>query len=406
MPMGQLWGLPVNIYPAHQSYASKLQPGVYMMPQPMVASPGTLVYNPPASSPIQAMNKPFIIQQHQWVPERVKDHLTKTPQEPVPTDRPFSSDWNWLDKTFLCLKTFFITTPKTVWKGLKGDKSFSFSESMLLAKIPYYIGGAALASSFLLGGNKREGLRQSVAVISYLLGLTAVNKSINAIYKHRWGIDLDRKYKSKFGLIEPMYASVDFARFDLLSSEDYGRMAQKMGIPKNVHDREGAVQEQIKYAIARSRTMKLLLGYCLSAVGAGYLARTDAWLSMPDKLRTVPAIWKNGALGLGSKLGQSIGVLYDALKTPLAERLSLTGASAWRKATVVGSTAALVAGLGYVLGWGVKSKRYDTSISPADWHDTEGIRHQFEDPLAPLQSVALRAMVDPQDVALDGRVRL
>jgi hypothetical protein len=227
-----------------------------------------------------------------------------------------------------------------------------------------------LVSSYAAGGNKREAIRQGAAVAMYLLGAGATTKLIDSIYKHRWGLDLSRKYRSKFGKIEPMYASVDFARFDLLSDQDYDRLAHKMGIPERVHNREGAVQEQIKYAISRSRTTKILLGTLLSAVGAGYMARTDAWLSLPDKLASLKPLWKSETLGMGAKLGRSIRTIGHALKTPLAERLNLRGASGWRKMVVIGGLGALAAGVLYSLGWGIKRKEYDTTISPADWQAT------------------------------------
>ncbi|MCA9798946.1 MAG: hypothetical protein KC474_05300 [Cyanobacteria bacterium HKST-UBA04] len=333
---------------------------------------------------VQLVNKPVF----PYVPSRIdrpQRRLSANPfstdggptKDHVPEDRPFASDWNIVDKTLLSLKTTFVTLPQTIVAGLRGDKAFSFSDAMLLGKVPYVLGGAMLVGSYLAGGNRREAIRQGAAVAMYLMGALVTNKLVDGIYRHRWGLDLARKYRSKFGKIEPMYASVDFARFDLLSEADYQRLAKKMGIPERVHNREGAVQEQIKYAIARSRTLKILLSTLLSAIGAGYMARTDAWLSVPDKLAALRPVWRDGSTQFFAKVAQSARIITHALKTPFIERLNISQAPGWKKAVVLGGTAVYVGGLLYALLAGIKQKDYDTTISPADWLPTPpGLRYR------------------------------
>lgn len=215
-------------------------------------------------------------------------------------DSPFKDrilQLNGRQKLKLALHNTFVTIPSAVYHGLRGDSSYSFSNFLNIAHIPYYLGGAFLAASFAAGRDRVNFVRQAIGVGLYYLGVAGANHGINALYKHKNGIDLDLRYRKSNGDIEKVFASADFPRFDLLSEEDYQRMARKMGVPDNVADPRHEVQENARRIISTSRADKLILGNLLAAVGAGYLARTNAWARLLGNQGVLKAIWTDPAGG-------------------------------------------------------------------------------------------------------------
>lgn len=267
-------------------------------------------------------------------------------------------DYNFLDKGLNNLKTLFVTLPKTVWRGLKGAEDYTFAETMLVAKVPYYLGGVFLTLSPFIGGNKAEGIRQGAAVALYLLGTAATHTLINTLYRLRYGVDLTMRYRSKTGQVERVFASSDFPRFDLLKPRHYRLMARKMGIPHDVYQPEEAVKEHLRYIIPSSRALKLIVANVLSAVGAGYLARTNAWLEVPKVVPVIKTIWKNPASGFGTKAQRTLTAVAGAFKPVLEDRFKMAGAPWWKKTVVYGSLAALAASVYYILFHAIPQKEY------------------------------------------------
>lgn len=316
----------------------------------------------PSQSGASSLQKPSL--QELMAKRLAYEDLSKRRKE-LPVD--VLLDYTPLDKGLQAIKTLFSTLPKTLVKGLRGDKDFSFSDAMLVAKVPYYLGGAFLASSFLLGGNKLEGIRQGTAVILYLLGTAGSNFAINTLYRLRYGVDLTMMYRSKNGNIEKVFASADFPRFDLLKHHHYQRMAKKMGIPPEVYEQDGAVREQLRYITSSSRALKLIVANLFSAIGAGYLARSNAWAEVPKALPVLRSLIKDPKLSLLKKLSLSTKTVSHALSAPLFERLNMAKANTWQKVIVYGGLATMVGTVLYILGKGTAKKEYTTgSIGPLD----------------------------------------
>jgi hypothetical protein len=210
----------------------------------------------------------------------IPDPITAKEQNlhPVPTDRLL--EYSTLDRFAHHLKTVFVTLPQTVMKGLRGDSDFGFSDFMLISKVPYYLGGTCLVSSFLMGRGKGTALRQGIGVFLYYAGVSLSNHFINGLYRLRYGVDLGQLYRRADGRVEKVFASSDFPRFDLLTPQQYRHMREKMEIPSNVADPDKACRDQISRVISSSRAMKLFLGNIVAAVGAGYLAQSDGWLKL------------------------------------------------------------------------------------------------------------------------------
>ncbi len=211
-------------------------------------------------------------------------------------DTPFSDRLLHLDATDKMRLTFlntFVVLPRAILRGLRGNSDFSFSDFLNVAKIPYYLGGAVLAASFAAGGAKKDFARQAVGVALYYLGVSAANHGINVLYKLRDGVDLSMRYRRFNGDIEKAFASTQFPRIDLLKEEDYRHMMDKMGIPETVADPHREVSDNIKNIISTSRADKLILGNVLAAIGAGYIARSDAWARLLDAGRLLKTIWRD-----------------------------------------------------------------------------------------------------------------
>ncbi len=277
----------------------------------------------------------------------------------IPTD--VLLDYSIFDKVAHRLKTTFVTLPKSVWKGLIGSKDFTFADAMLVAKVPYYLGGLGLTLSPFIGGNKGEGIRQGAAVLLYLLGAMGTNGVINGLYKWRYGIDLTMMYRSKNGPTEYVFASSNFPRFDLLQNKHYRALAEKMGIPFHIQDPQDAVRDQLRYAIVTSRTLKLIVGNIISAIGAGYLAKSDRWADVPKAFPVIRQIWQNRGLGVWGKLSNSAATLGEAFRAVLIERLNVASAPLWRKVVVYGGLASILGTIGFILTRGVPHKRYVTT---------------------------------------------
>lgn len=266
--------------------------------------------------------------------------------------------YNSLDKLAHHLKTLFVTMPKTIWRGLKGDKDFTFSDAMLVAKFPYYLGGMFLALSPCLGGDKKEGVRLGAAALFYLLGTGVSHGLINLLYRVRYGADLTMMYRSKTGQVENVFASTDFPRFDLLTKQQYAKMAYKMGVPLDVPEPDGAIRENLRYIIPNSRALKMIVATVLSAIGAGYLARTDAWLAVPKAFPAACRIWKSPLLDPLKKLQFSFKTLAEAFRGPLLERLGTPKSPLWQRMIVWGGIATVIGTAIHVLLNGIPRKSY------------------------------------------------
>lgn len=301
----------------------------------------------------------------------------------VPVDKIL--DYSFLDKVAYNLKTLFVTLPKTVYKGLRGDADFSFSDFMLISQIPYYLGGLVLTMSFMAGRNKPTAIRQGVGVGLYYLGAMAASKAVNFIYKKRYGVDLDLMYRRADGRVEKVFASVDFPRFDLLSQKQLRTMQDKMGIPSTVADRDQACREQLFRIISSARSMKLILGNVLAAAGAGYFARTDAWARLLDGHGTLKTIWTASRGNILERVSKT-GLWAKSIIGPAVQEkvMGTPGEVApWlRKLTLAGIGATILLCLAESMNV-LKLKRYESSpitLIPRgeNWMNQDSLFNRFQ----------------------------
>jgi hypothetical protein len=265
-------------------------------------------------------------------------------------DSPFTdkilhlSPWQ---KLKLDLRNTFVTIPQGVARGLKGDSNFSFSDFLNIAKIPYYAGGVVLALSFLAGRDRRNFTRQALGVVLYYLGVMATHKGIDALYKAKDGVDLDLRFRKANGDIEKVFASANWARFDLMDEEEYQRLMHEMGIPDNVASPHREVQDQLRRIITTSRADKLILGNVLAAIGAGYIARSDAWARLIGGGKTLMNVLRDPNGGhLPTRLRNAGTAFWGLIKRGVGEKI--TGYAGepnpWMRKSILRAGAALVAG--------------------------------------------------------------
>ncbi len=261
----------------------------------------------------------------------------------------------------------FVTLPKTIVQGLKGDNRFTFSDFLDVANIPYYLGGACLAGSFILGGDRFNGLRQGIGVATYFLGIAATNLGINEFFKYRTGIDLNQKYRKPNGDVEKVFASVDFPRLDLLSDAQYEKLIRKMGIPTNVADPKREVNDQTRQIISAARADKLILGNIAAAIGAGYIARNELWGRLLDSNSPLKAIWsKDAQQGDWMNRSQKTLEFFKAKIGPAVKEVffgAANEANPWLRRSLWGG---LAASSGLVLWhcWNVMSRQDRPYLSP------------------------------------------
>ena len=145
--------------------------------------------------------------------------VDKSPSKQVKAPKEIIIKQGFIERIKGDFREAFIDLPKTAIRGLNGASNFTFSDKMRLASIPYYLGGAFLCLSYIAGRDYTRGSRQLTAVLFYLIGLGGTHKAIDALYKLRYGIDLNMRYRTLNGGKEKVFASSDFPRFDLFSQE-------------------------------------------------------------------------------------------------------------------------------------------------------------------------------------------
>jgi hypothetical protein len=234
---------------------------------------------------------------------------------------------NPLQKFKLGVKKVTVDIPGSIVRGLQGDKSVSFHEFLQMAAVPYYLGGAMLFNSFRAGGDIKLAKKQGVGVGLYYLGMGLGNNFINSFVKHKYGVDLDMKYKNDQGEIHKVFESLDFTRWDLLTDDDWNRIGDKLGIPQDVVDRDTAVKAEVQKILVKARAWKLVLGALFAATGAGFIARNKGWENLFQSLGKQGAVRtsfnalmnKNNTKPLMKRLGELKTSVAGAFKSEIVK---------------------------------------------------------------------------------------
>lgn len=398
---------PITTYPPYQPYQPKLlaQSGAPVSKTPVYslnAAAGALATNAPGKDP--QTHKPLpsgmtIVQtggdgEEKAVPiaDLLVDPITR---KKFDIDTPFTDrqlELNFPQKVKMSLEHNFVTMPKTIVQGLKGDNRFTFSDFLDVANIPYYLGGAVLAGSFAAGGDRPNMIRQGIGVGLYYAGILGANQAINLFYKLKSGVDLNLKYRKPNGDIEKVLASADFPRVDLLTKPQRAVIARKTGIPTNVADPDREVNDQVRQIISAARADKLILGNLAAAIVAGYVARTELWWralnkdGQPDPV--FKAIWKpkiQSASDVMSRLNDTRKQLWSNLE-PAITRVFCGGpgeSNPWLRRSLLGG---LGVGTGMIL-W-------------HSWKTVDRDKRPYQSPFLSNMSPQLAPEMSPETAAI------
>lgn len=289
------------------------------------------------------------------------------------------NSWQTLGNNF---RKGFVDLPKAIRRGLRGDKDYSFGDFLLLGNVPYYLGGATLAAVFASGRHGLTMARQGPAIILYYLTIGLANKGINQLVKHRTGVDLNLQYQTALGELKPVFGDPIFSRYDLVDEPRYHAMANKLGLPEDLTDRDGEVRQLIAEMLPRVRLAKAVFGNLLAAVAAGYLARTDDWgkvftpiPGMSFRQAPLRRLWqgiKDSSRVIGTQLagGPQAARLMRLTHKQFTRIHRVTGGLLWAGLTATGT----------LLRHLIPSREYDKSFQPGAWQPSGQITPAYLTP--------------------------
>lgn len=231
---------------------------------------------------------------------------------------------NPLKKLGLSVKKVGYDIPTSIARGLQGDRSVSFHEFLQMAALPYYLGGAMLFNCFRAGGDIATAKKQGAGVALYYAGIALGNKFVNGFVKQKYGVDLDLAYRAENGSIHKVFESADFTRWDLLKQEDWDKLGDKLGIPRDVVDRDTAVKTEVGKILVKARAWKLVLGATFAATGAGFIARNKGWENLGGNLKAITSNFKNifngnSSVSLANKAREFGGSVISGLKSEVVK---------------------------------------------------------------------------------------
>lgn len=227
---------------------------------------------------------------------------------------------NPLQNFGLGVKKVLVDIPGSIGRGLQGDKTVSFHEFLQMALVPYYLGGAMLYNSFRQGGD-HNGIakKQGVGILLYYAGMGLADNLIDGFVKHKYAIDLDLKYKNEKGEIRKVFESVDFTRWDLLTDKDWEKIGDRLGIPRDIPDRDTTIKAEIHKIQVRARAWKLVLGATFAATGVGLISKHDCWKSLGANSKALATTFKGifnnkNGVKLATRLGDFKTQLWGQVK--------------------------------------------------------------------------------------------
>ena len=264
--------------------------------------------------------------------------------------------------------------PEYMYRGFKGDPDFNFFEYLKLAKLPYFIGGAGLVSTYIAGcnhlspvsrlGNNSTVKKVALGVIGYYLGVELAKVLIDIPIKFFRGIDLNHPYKNMVSLREgnpldlpnnkkkeyhKLFESIDFTRFDLLykygdggyTNETFDKLAKKFGATKKLSDSDSALKNRIKKLIIMASSWKAMLPAIFATLGVG-LAQQSAIddINFGSIFKNISNLFKKDTPQRFSNLGIS---LSENLIKPIGRGIKQIWTGKSFASKIIGRTALLAA---------------------------------------------------------------
>lgn len=228
-------------------------------------------------------------------------------------------------------------------KGMKGSKNANFYEFLTMGTVPYLAGSAMLMAVFNYADkhyslfqkfmSKATGNKLALGVLFYGLMKNISKSFISTPLKWATGVDIEQPYaKVIYELPEDIndtdimsiehhkvFESVEFPRWDLLyneknknRNEKYDKIAEKMGLGKNLNDSDQDVKPRIKEMVVKASLAKNISSYLWAATGVA-LAVQKPWDNFFKVMTFNPIDTKrfNKSLkSFGNSLKDSIAALW------------------------------------------------------------------------------------------------
>ena len=287
-----------------------------------------------------------------------------------------------------------VSIPEYALNGLKGDPDFNFFEYLQVAKIPYYIGGIALAAIALAS---RNGLNTHAAkqntqmfkkiltgVAMYYASREVANATIDGPVKWFRGIDLNHPYKkvttlregnplnrpeennqinpnndpnSKMNLPnnqkkshQKVFESVEFTRWDLLYKYKndpennpknepvnvfFDKIAKKFGAEKYSTDSDSKIKGKIKELVIMANSWKYMLTAPFVTLGLGLAYQDDLYkMDLKNILDSTLDFVKLPKYARQTGLKDKFIALKTALNTGFAQPIGKAFVSLWKGHTL------------------------------------------------------------------------
>lgn len=201
-------------------------------------------------------------------------------------------------------------------KGMTGSVNSNFYEFLTMGMVPYLIGSGMMIAIFNAATKyfepsqqrfaSRVGRKMALGVIFYGLLKNISKKFIELPIFLKTGIDINKPYKdmkaqlpensgmtnNKAKLVEhhKVFESVDFPRWDLLYDIEenkprnyyYDRIAQRMGLGKDLPDSDQEVKPRIKETVIKTRAWSTISSYLWAGLGVA-VAVQDSWNDVFEK---------------------------------------------------------------------------------------------------------------------------
>ncbi len=195
-------------------------------------------------------------------------------------------------------------------KGMTGSVNSNFYEFLTMGMVPYLIGSGMLIAIFNAATKyfepaqarfaKDTGRKMALGVLFYGILKSVSKKFIEYPIYLKTGIDINKPYKdmksqlpensgminnkTKINEHHKIFESVDFPRWDLLYDLEknkprnyyYDKIANKMGLGKDLTDSDQEVKPRIKETVIKTRTWSTISSYLWAGLGVG-LAVQDSW---------------------------------------------------------------------------------------------------------------------------------
>lgn len=148
----------------------------------------------------------------------------------------------------------FASIGKAITKGEGSDYSLGRMNDTTLRLGS--LGIATLASSKSL--STIAGLGEFLGFACWFASMGISPKIINKMVQVKYGLDLDKEYMDSYGRRKKLFDDPGFICWDLIPPEELSAIGDRMGVPKNIINRNEAIQEKITQVVVQSKTWAMI----------------------------------------------------------------------------------------------------------------------------------------------------